>query len=39
MMESRDVLPEPEGPISASSSPGKQQPDTEWRICYAAQID
>ena len=35
MMESREVLPDPLGPISASSSPGRQQPVTEWRICSA----
>ena len=33
MMDSRLVLPLPEGPISASSSPGRQQPVMLCRIC------
>ena len=36
MMDSRLVLPLPEGPISASSSPGRQQPVTLCRICACA---
>ncbi len=33
MMDSRDVLPLPLGPISASTSPGLQQPVMLNRIC------
>jgi len=36
IMDSRLVLPLPEGPISASSSPGRQQPVTLCRICRHA---